>query len=113
MDAGGHESHIHCSGQGSPVVILEAALGSMSAMGLDRARRRQGHAGLQHDRAGLGWSEAGDGSFEPSRVPEELRVLLITLTRKAPSSWSGTEGGALERGCTLSFCRRHGRACRS
>jgi pimeloyl-ACP methyl ester carboxylesterase len=29
-----------------------------------------------YDRAGLGWSEAGDRPYDPARVPEELRALL-------------------------------------
>src|SRR5688572_31672535 len=29
-----------------------------------------------YDRAGLGWSEAGDRPYDPGRVPEELRTLL-------------------------------------
>ena len=31
VDAGGHQLHIYCTGQGSPIVILEAATGSMSS----------------------------------------------------------------------------------
>ena len=28
VDAGGHQLHIHCTGKGSPIVVLEAAAGS-------------------------------------------------------------------------------------
>ena len=31
MEVGGHELHITCVGRGSPTVILDAALGDMSA----------------------------------------------------------------------------------
>jgi pimeloyl-ACP methyl ester carboxylesterase len=48
-----------------------------------------------YDRAGLGWSEAGDGLFAPSRVPEELRVLLDRANEKGPIVLVGHEGGAL------------------
>jgi pimeloyl-ACP methyl ester carboxylesterase len=96
VDAGGHQLHIHCSGQGSPVVILEAALGSMSAeWGWIQPEVAKVTRVCSYDRAGLGWSEAGDGSFEPSRVPEELRVLLDRANEKGPVVLVGHEGGAL------------------
>jgi hypothetical protein len=31
VDVGGHSLHIHCVGHGSPTVVLDAALGAMSA----------------------------------------------------------------------------------
>jgi pimeloyl-ACP methyl ester carboxylesterase len=96
VDAGGHQLHIHCTGQGSPVVILEAALGSMSAeWGWIQPDVAKVTRVCSYDRAGLGWSEAGDGSFEPSRVPEELRVLLDRANEKGPVILVGHEGGAL------------------
>jgi pimeloyl-ACP methyl ester carboxylesterase len=96
VDAGGHQLHIHCTGKGSPIVILEAAAGSMSA----------GWAWVQpevaritrvcsYDRAGLGWSEAGDGRYVPARVPEELRVLLDRANEIGPVVVVGHEAGAL------------------
>ena len=96
VDAGGHQLHIHCSGQGSPVVILEAALGSMSAeWGWIQPDVAKVTRVCSYDRAGLGWSEAGDSSFEPARVPEELRVLLDRANEKGPVVLAGHEGGAL------------------
>lgn len=96
VDAGGHQLHIHCTGKGSPIVVLEAAAGSMSA----------GWAWVQpevatitrvcsYDRAGLGWSEAGDGRYIPARVPEELRVLLDRANETGPVVLVGLEAGAL------------------
>ena len=96
VDAGGHQLHIHCTGKGSPIVVLEAAAGSMSA----------GWAWVQpevakitrvcsYDRAGLGWSEAGDGRYIPARVPEELRVLLDRANETGPVVLVGHEAGAL------------------
>jgi pimeloyl-ACP methyl ester carboxylesterase len=48
-----------------------------------------------YDRAGLGWSEAGDGVYVPSRVPEELRVLLDRANEIGPIVLVGHEQGAL------------------
>ncbi len=96
VDAGGHQLHIHCTGKGSPIVILEAAAGSMSAAWawvqpeVARVTRV-----CSYDRAGLGWSEAGDGQYIPSRVPEELRVLLDRANEIGPIVLVGHEAGAL------------------
>jgi pimeloyl-ACP methyl ester carboxylesterase len=96
VDAGGHQLHIHCTGKGSPIVILEAAAGSMSAAWawvqpeVARVTRV-----CSYDRAGLGWSEAGDGRYLPARVPEELRVLLDRANEIGPVVLVGHEAGAL------------------
>ena len=96
VDAGGHQLHIHCTGHGSPVVVLEAALGSMSAAwGWIQPEIARTTRVCSYDRAGLGWSEAGDGRFVPSRVPEELRVLLDRANERGPIVLVGHEGGAL------------------
>jgi pimeloyl-ACP methyl ester carboxylesterase len=96
VDAGGHQLHIHCVGQGSPVVILESAAGSMSAAwGWIQPEVARTTRVCSYDRAGLGWSEAGDGRFIPSRVPEELRVLLDRANEKGPIVLVGHEEGAL------------------
>jgi pimeloyl-ACP methyl ester carboxylesterase len=96
VDAGGHQLHIHCTGQGSPVVILEAAAGSMSpAWAWVQPEVARTTRVCSYDRAGLGWSEAGDGVYIPSRVPEELRVLLDRANEINPVVLVGHEAGAL------------------
>lgn len=96
VDAGGHQLHIHCTGKGSPIVVLEAAAGSMSAAwAWVQPEVAKMTRVCSYDRAGLGWSEAGDGSYIPSRVPEELRVLLDRANETGPVVLVGYEGGAL------------------
>jgi pimeloyl-ACP methyl ester carboxylesterase len=96
VDAGGHQLHIYCTGQGSPIVILEAATGSMSsAWGWIQPEVAKTTRVCSYDRAGLGWSEAGDGVYVPSRVPEELRVLLDRANEIGPIVLVGHEQGAL------------------
>ena len=96
VDAGGHQLHIHCTGKGSPIVILEAAAGSMSsAWAWVQPEVARITRVCSYDRAGLGWSEAGDGNYVPSRVPEELRVLLDRANETGPVVLVGHEGGAL------------------
>ena len=48
-----------------------------------------------YDRAGLGWSEAGDAQYVPARVPEDLRVLLDRANEIGPIVLVGHELGAL------------------
>ena len=96
VDAGGHQLHIHCTGKGSPIVILEAAAGSMSAAwAWVQPEVAKVTRVCSYDRAGLGWSEAGDGSYIPARVPEELRVLLDRANEIGPIVLVGHEAGAL------------------
>jgi hypothetical protein len=58
VDVGGHRLHIDCVGQGSPTVILESGLGTMSA---DWANVQPEVAKTTrvcaYDRAGTGWSK--------------------------------------------------------
>jgi pimeloyl-ACP methyl ester carboxylesterase len=95
IDAGGHQLHIHCTGQGSPVVVLEAAAAGLSA----------GWAWVQddvgkktrvcsYDRAGLGWSEAGDNRYGPTDVPEQLHAVLERSGERGPFIIAGHELGA-------------------
>ena len=96
VDAGGHQLHIHCTGKGSPIVILEAAAGSMSAAwAWVQPEVAKVTRVCSYDRAGLGWSEAGDGQYIPARVPEELRVLLDRANEIGPIVLVGHEAGAL------------------
>ena len=96
VDAGGHQLHIYCVGQGSPVVILEAAMGSMSAAwGWIQPEVARSTRVCSYDRAGLGWSEAGNSRYVASHVPEELRVLLDRANEIGPVVLVGHEGGAL------------------
>ncbi len=96
VDAGGHQLHIYCTGMGSPIVVLEAAAGSMSAAwAWVQPEIAKSTRVCSYDRAGLGWSEAGDGRYDPARVPEELRVLLDRANETGPIVLVGLEAGAL------------------
>jgi pimeloyl-ACP methyl ester carboxylesterase len=95
IDAGGHQLHIHCTGRGTPVVVLEAPAGGLSASwtrvqaALDPVTRV-----CSYDRAGLGWSERGDGAFDPARVPVELQTLLTGAGERPPFVLAGVGMGA-------------------
>ncbi|HYS24610.1 MAG TPA: alpha/beta hydrolase [Vicinamibacterales bacterium] len=95
VDAGGHQLHLYCQGQGTPTVVLEAPATTMSAawawVQMDVAKLTRV---CSYDRAGLGWSEAGDAPFAPEAVAPELNALLSTAAEPRPVVMAGAELGA-------------------
>jgi pimeloyl-ACP methyl ester carboxylesterase len=95
VDAGDHQLHLYCVGQGRPTVVLEAPATTMSAawawVQMDVARTTRV---CSYDRAGLGWSEAGDAPFMPEAVAPELNALLAAAAEPAPAVIAGAELGA-------------------
>ena len=95
VDVGGHQLHIHCTGRGTPIVVLEAPAAGLSASwarvqdALEPATRV-----CSYDRAGLGWSEQGDDPFDPARVPLELQALLAGANERPPFVVAGMGLGA-------------------
>lgn len=77
VDVGGHRLHIHCTGTGSPTVVIEAGLGDWSTgwnvvqQGVAKATRV-----CTYDRAGWGWSDAGPLPRDAMQFAEELHTLL-------------------------------------
>jgi pimeloyl-ACP methyl ester carboxylesterase len=85
ISVGDHQLHLHCMGNGSPTVILEAPAVGMSAVWGNVQQHVAAKTRVcSYDRAGLGWSEAGDRPYDPGRVPEELRSLLSAAKEKGP-----------------------------
>jgi pimeloyl-ACP methyl ester carboxylesterase len=85
VDAGGHQLHIHCVGEGLPTVVLEApATGLSAAWGWVQPDIAGVTRVCSYDRAGLGWSEAGDRPYQPSTVASELRALLERAGESGP-----------------------------
>jgi pimeloyl-ACP methyl ester carboxylesterase len=77
VDMSGFRLHLHSAGQGSPSVVLDAALGGSSVSwswvqpeiaALTRV--------CSYDRAGFGWSDPGPMPRTASRMADELRTLL-------------------------------------
>lgn len=95
IDVGGHQLQIHCTGRGAPVVVLEAPAAGLSASWADvQAALDPFTRVCSYDRAGLGWSERGDGPFDPERVPLELQALLAGAGEKPPFVVAGAGMGA-------------------
>ena len=95
VDIGGHQLHIYCTGTGSPTVVLEAPAAGMSAVwGWVQPAVAAITRVCGYDRAGLGWSEAGDQPFEPSEVPGQLHALLERAEERGPYVVAGQGLGA-------------------
>jgi pimeloyl-ACP methyl ester carboxylesterase len=77
IDVGGHRLHLHCTGGGSPTVVLESGGGSgMLAWRKVQPKVSRWTRVCSYDRAGFGWSELSSQPRTIRRVVEELRVLL-------------------------------------
>jgi pimeloyl-ACP methyl ester carboxylesterase len=77
VDAGGFRLHLHCSGSGSPAVVMDAALaGSSISWSLIQPEVSRVTRACSYDRAGFGWSDAGPMPRTAGRAADELRVLL-------------------------------------
>jgi pimeloyl-ACP methyl ester carboxylesterase len=77
IDIGGFRLHLNCAGQGSPAVVLDAALGASS---ISWSLVQPALAGVaqvcSYDRAGFGWSDPGPMPRTAGRIAAELRRLL-------------------------------------
>lgn len=85
VDVGGYQLHILCAGEGTPTVLLESPSGGISAGWAPVQARLAAHTRVcAYDRAGLGWSEAGEPGFDPQRQPEVTALLLRQAREKPP-----------------------------
>jgi pimeloyl-ACP methyl ester carboxylesterase len=99
VDIGGRRLHLHCTGSGSPTVIIEAGASSFSIdfslvqPGVSKTTRV-----CSYDRAGSGWSDARPDVETPVRVVRDLRAVLDTAGEKGPFVMVGaSRGGVLVR----------------
>jgi pimeloyl-ACP methyl ester carboxylesterase len=77
IDVGGFSLHLHCSGAGTPSVVLDAALGGSSvSWSWVQPEIAKLTRVCSYDRAGYGWSQAGPFPRTAGRMAVELRTLL-------------------------------------
>ena len=77
VDIGGFRLHLHCTGDGPPSIILDAALGASSvSWSLVQPELAKLSRVCSYDRAGFGWSDAGPIPRTAGRIADELRTLL-------------------------------------
>jgi pimeloyl-ACP methyl ester carboxylesterase len=77
VDVGGYKIHLHCTGQGSPVVVLDAGLGdSYVSWRKVQPEIAKLTTVCSYDRAGLGFSDASPHPRTSKIIAEELHTLL-------------------------------------
>jgi len=105
VDVGGHHLYLHCSGSGSPTVVLEAGLGeSSSAWEIIAPTVARQTRVCSYDRAGLGWSENATGSRNGIQTPTDLHTLLNRAGEPGPYVLAGHSlGGAFVLGFAEQF----------
>jgi pimeloyl-ACP methyl ester carboxylesterase len=96
VDIGARRLHLHCTGSGSPTVVIEAGASSCS---IDFSLVQPGVAKTtrvcSYDRASSGWSDARPDVETPMRVIRDLRALLDTAGEKAPFRMVGASRGGV------------------
>ncbi|WP_138735346.1 alpha/beta fold hydrolase [Modestobacter excelsi] len=84
-DVGGHRLHLHCTGSGTPSVVLQSGLGESSA---NWARIAPAVAGVTrvcaYDRAGQGWSEDAPSEQDGLQAAADLHTLLDRAGEHGP-----------------------------
>jgi len=95
-DIGGRTLHVHCTGTGSPTVVLESGLGEMSA---NWARIAPAVAGTTrvcaYDRAGQGWSDDAGAAQDGRAVAHDLHALLAAAGEAGPIVLVGHSTGGV------------------
>jgi pimeloyl-ACP methyl ester carboxylesterase len=77
VDVGGYRMHIHCTGQGSPTVILDSGLGdSYFSWHKVQPQIAQFTRVCSYDRVGLGYSDYSHHPSASKNFAEELHILL-------------------------------------
>jgi pimeloyl-ACP methyl ester carboxylesterase len=96
FDLGGYRLHIHCMGEGSPAVVLDAASDGFSAdWAWVQGEVARGTRVCAYDRAGMGWSEPGPEPRDAQQVVEELRRLLELAAVPGPYVLAGHSVGGI------------------
>lgn len=85
IDVGGFKMHIHCEGEGSPTVILEAMSGGVSTQwGWIQPEVQKETRVCVYDRAGFGWSESDSEAPTLARTVRNLHTLLVNANIEGP-----------------------------
>ena len=99
IDVGGYQMHLYCTGaniDGSPTVILENGLGSISsAWALVQPEVAKVTRVCSYDRAGMGWSDSTPEPRDAQHIAEELHTLLHNATILGPYVLVGWSFGGL------------------
>jgi pimeloyl-ACP methyl ester carboxylesterase len=96
IDVGGHRLHLHCTGSGTPTVVLEPGLGAASSdLGWIAPAVARDSRVCVYDRAGRGWSDAASGPQDGAHIAADLHTLLDRAHVPGPYVLAGHSFGGL------------------
>jgi len=95
VDVGGYHLHIHCTGHGSPTVVIESGWGDFSSSwGWVQPEVAKTTRVCTYDRAGTGWSEPSPQPRTAREFAKELHSLLANANEHGPYVLVGHSLGA-------------------
>ena len=96
VDVGGHRMHLHCTGTGSPTVVLEPGQGGASSdSGWVASAVARDSTVCVYDRAGRGWSDGANGPQDAAQIAADLHTLLERAQVPGPYVLAGHSFGGL------------------
>jgi pimeloyl-ACP methyl ester carboxylesterase len=96
IDVGGHRLHLHCTGSGSPTVVLEPGGGaSSSEFAWIAPVVARDTTVCVYDRAGRGWSDPTDSPQDGTHIATDLHTLLERARIPGPYVLAGHSFGGL------------------
>jgi pimeloyl-ACP methyl ester carboxylesterase len=96
VDVGGHRLQLRCTGSGSPTVVLEPGQGGVSSdLAWIAPVVAQDTTVCVYDRAGRGWSDAGNGPQDGVQIAADLHTLLDRAHVPGPYVLAGHSFGGL------------------
>lgn len=85
VEINGRQMHIHCMGEGSPTIILDAGQGGWSSDWSEiMPDLSRSHRVCAYDRAGYGWSDPAQDAHTPQQAADDLLALLTASQVEAP-----------------------------
>jgi pimeloyl-ACP methyl ester carboxylesterase len=96
VDVGGHRLHLHCTGSGSPTVVLEPGGGASSSdVAWIAPVVARDTTVCVYDRAGRGWSDATESPQDGTHIAADLHTLLDRAHVPGPYVLAGHSFGGL------------------
>lgn len=96
VDIGGRKMNLHCTGAGSPTVVLDAGLGDqVETWAMVQPAIEKKTKICSYDRAGLGFSDASGRAATSANIADDLHKLLTAARIMPPYILVGHSAGGL------------------